>query len=287
MTFNQAIDYLVIGHLTHDLTADGYQVGGTVAYSAATANVLGCRAAVLTSATPDHEWPAVLPGIHVANTPAPATTTFENIYTPQGRRQRILAVANQLSSADVPMVWQQTPIVHLGPVANEIDPAIIALFDQSLIGLTPQGWLRRWSEDGRVYADHWATAEQTLPRAAAVILSIEDLLDEAMLHHYLQLSRLLVLTTGHDGCTVYWDGQQRDIPPPNVQSVEETGAGDIFATAFLVQLRQTPEDPWQAAVFANEVASASITQIGLPAKMEAIRNTLALHPSSFIIHPFL
>jgi sugar/nucleoside kinase (ribokinase family) len=163
----------------------------------------------------------------------------------------------------------------LGPVANEIDPGLLDLFEDSLIGLTPQGWLRRWSEDGHVYADHWQAAEHVLPRASAIILSQEDLLNAAMLEHYCRLSRLLVLTAGRDGCTVYWRGQVRDVPPPTVTSVEETGAGDIFAAAFLVRLRQTPEDPLEAAVFANHIASASITQAGLPAKMAAIQDALA------------
>lgn len=275
MNFSGAVDYLVVGHMTHDVLPDGFAIGGTVAYSGATAKVLGCHTAVLTSAAADHDWEAVLPGLQVQNVAAEATTTFENVYTPQGRRQRILAVADRLTADQVPLAWRNVPIVHLGPVANEIDPAVIDLFDNSLVGLTPQGWLRRWSEDGQVYADHWPAAEQVLPRAAAVVLSQEDLLNAAMLEHYCRLSRLLVLTAGRGGCTVYWRGQVRDFPAPGVTSVEETGAGDIFAAAFLVRLRQASEDPWDAAVFANHVASASITQVGLPAKMAAIEDALA------------
>lgn len=275
MNFSGEIDYLVIGHVTHDIVPEGFAIGGTVAYSGATAQILGCRTAVLTSATAEHDWSMALPGLAVENVSAEATTTFENIYTPQGRHQRILAVADRLTAETVPLAWRNTPIVHLGPVANEIDPDVIDLFENSLLGLTPQGWLRRWTEDGQVYADHWDAAEQVLPRAAAVVLSEEDLLNAAMLEHYCQLSRLLVLTSGKDGCTVYWRGQVRDIPAPKVTSVEETGAGDIFATAFFVRLRQNPDDPWEAAAFANQIASASITQVGLEEKMKAIQDVLA------------
>jgi sugar/nucleoside kinase (ribokinase family) len=275
MNFSRDLDYLAIGHVTHDALADGFAIGGTVAYSGATARMLGCQTAVLTSAEADHDWAAALPGLQVQNVPSAATTTFENVYTPQGRRQRVLAVADRLTADHVPPAWRNAPIVHLGPVANEIDPAMIDLFDNSLIGLTPQGWLRRWSEEGHVYADHWAAAEQVLPRATAVILSKEDLLNAAMREHYCRLSRLLVLTAGRGGCTVYWQGQVREFSPPTVTSVEETGAGDIFAAAFFVRLRQVPDDPWEAAVFANYAASTSITQIGLEAKMAAIGEALA------------
>ena len=37
----EPVDYLVIGHVAHDLTPDGWRLGGTAAYSALTAQALG------------------------------------------------------------------------------------------------------------------------------------------------------------------------------------------------------------------------------------------------------
>jgi sugar/nucleoside kinase (ribokinase family) len=44
--------------------------------------------------------------------------------------------------------------------------------------------------------------------------------------------------------------------------VDATGAGDIFAAAFFARLHQT-RDPWEAARFATNLASHSVTRVGL------------------------
>jgi sugar/nucleoside kinase (ribokinase family) len=84
----------------------------------------------------------------------------------------------------------------------------------------------------------------------------------------------MVLTAGAEGCTVFMAGESRHIPAPGVIEVEATGAGDVFAAAFLVRLWQTAGNPWEAARFANELAAQSVTQRGLAAKMEAIKKVL-------------
>jgi hypothetical protein len=59
----EQLDYLVIGHVTCDLTPTGTQVGGTVSFSGRTAQVLGCHAAVLTSAAPDYDLSQAMAGL--------------------------------------------------------------------------------------------------------------------------------------------------------------------------------------------------------------------------------
>ncbi|HEX6386890.1 MAG TPA: PfkB family carbohydrate kinase [Anaerolineae bacterium] len=266
----EKIDYLVIGHVSCDITPTGWLVGGTAAYSGRTAQALGCRTAVLTSTAVDYEGIQQLPGLTLRQIPAEATTTFENIYTPGGRQQIIHAVAERLTAEHVPSGWERSRIVQLAPIANEVAPEMIYLFSNSVLGLTPQGWLRRWDEKGRVYATDWSAAATILPLATAVILSQEDLLNDAMLEQYRQWARLLVLTQGNKGCTVFCGDEVRQVPAFHVEEVEPTGAGDIFAAAFLIRLHQTAGNPWEAARFANYVAAQSVTQLGLPAKIQKI-----------------
>ncbi len=83
------IDYLAIGHITRDLTPEGDKLGGTVSFSSRLAQALGCKTAVLTSSSLDFEWQHELPGIEIVSIPAAETTTFENIYTPNGRIQTL------------------------------------------------------------------------------------------------------------------------------------------------------------------------------------------------------
>lgn len=269
-----SIDYLVIGHISLDITPTGQTAGGTVVYSARTAQALGCRTAVLTSTTPDFDLEGTFPGIIVCNIPSKQPTRFENVYFGADRQQKIHSVANTLYIDDVPGDWQRAAIVHFGPIANEIDPAIIKLFSNSLVGLTPQGWFRQWNGDGRVHARDWPESREVLPYAAVVILSMEDIPGRVTLDQIRQLSPLVVLTQHSEGCTVFFRDESRHVPAPPTIEVNPTGAGDIFATSFLVRLHQTKGNLWEAAAFANRLAACSVAYNGLEAKLEAIIDLL-------------
>jgi sugar/nucleoside kinase (ribokinase family) len=265
------VDFLAIGHICRDLIPGGAVIGGASAYAAATAHALGCRAAIVSSAAPDVDWSTDLPGVLLRQHPSEATTTFENVYTPAGRVQTLHAVGGRLGAGQVPAGWWRAPMIMLAPIADEVDPALISLFSNSLVGVSPQGWMRRWGADGRVYAVPWEASDELLCLAAAVFLSAEDLADPDDLAEYRRRTRLLVLTDGAHGCTVYYQGAERTFPAPQVEVVESTGAGDVFGASFLVRLFQTHGDPWEAARFANVVAAESVTRRGLAAKVEAVR----------------
>lgn len=267
-----SFDYLVIGHLTRDVTPAGMTAGGTVAYAAYAAHVLGSRTAAVTSAGPDFDVESALPEITVHCVPAARTTTFENSYDDGKRRQRLHSLAAPLKAEHVPAAWRRTPIVHLGPVAGEVDEEMIHHFSNSLVGLTPQGWLRGWDEQGTVFARRWDRARELLPLAAAVVLSDEDLPDEAALQAYRRWARLLALTHGAGGCTIYLGDESRHFPAPSVPAQNLTGAGDVFAAAFFIRLYQTKGNPWEAATFANEMAAQSVTQPDLPSKFRHLES---------------
>ena len=267
------VDYLVIGHISSDITEQGYKLGGTAAYSATVASTLGYRTAIITSAAEDYNWEKALPGIQVHHIPSHATTTFENIYTSTGRHQKIHTIANRLVPMHVPGQWLNTPVVHLGPIADEIDPEVIHLFKNSILGITPQGWLRDWDENGHVRAKNSVDAKHIYSKATAVILSEEDLMDQEQLKRYRSWSRLLILTQGSRGCTVTFKGETRHVPVKPVGDVEPTGAGDIFATAFLIHYHRTGGDPWESARYANTIASATVSKTDLESKAACIRET--------------
>ena len=255
--------YLVVGHVCQDITSAGRVFGGTATYSA---RALGCDVRVMTSTAPDLDLRPALLDIEVTRLPADCTTTFENIYTPNGRRQILHAVANRLDFAEVDASSLNTPpidIVHLAPVAQEIDRGWLTGFADALIGVTPQGWLRQWDSAGRVSPIEWQGAAEVLPRATATVISLEDVGgDESIVKRWAAQASVLVVTRGRDGCTVYVHGQSIAVPAPAEIEIDPTGAGDIFATAFFVRLRQT-NDPLAAARFANCIAAKSITRHGL------------------------
>ncbi len=256
------IDYLVIGHITQDLTPEGPQMGGTASYSALTARMLGLRVGVITS------WGEEMPlgpmrDVSIVNLPSDHSTTFENIYTAEGRLQVIHHQAHHLGHESIPPAWGKTPVVHLGPVAQEVDPELATFFPNSLVGVTPQGWMRSWDGEGRIFPTTWEGLSQVMKSVGVAILSIEDVDSrEDLIQEMAGYCPIVVVTEGYFGARVYWHGDARRFSAPKVVEVDPTGAGDIFATAFLFQMQKT-RDPWEASRFANLLAAQSVTRSGL------------------------
>ena len=256
------IDYLVIGHLTRDLTPQGSRIGGTAAYSALTAKALGLRVGIVTS------WSAELPlgplkDIPIVNYPTDISTTFENIYTDQGRIQYLHHVASKLDYYILPEPWREASIVHFGPVAQEVEPSMIRHFSNSLIGITPQGWLRSWNTEKRIHPTEWPESSFVLHQAGAAVISVEDVNNnEERIEEMATQCRILAVTEAHQGSRLYWNGDVRRFRPPVVQEIDATGAGDIYATAFFTRLFTT-RDPWEAARFATQLSAYSVTRTGL------------------------
>ena len=259
---HQPVDYLIVGHVAVDITPTGVQLGGTVSYSALTARALGLRVGIVTSSAADAPLQA-LDGIQIVNIPAEQSTTFENIKTESGRRQILHHQAAPILLDHIPQVWRTASIIHLAPIAGELDPSLAEQLSGKFFGITPQGWMRTWDENGQVAACVWENSEQALGQAGAVVMSVEDVnrdLEqvEAMAHQ----TRILCLTEGEAGAVLYWNGDRRRFRPTKVQEVDATGAGDIFAAAFFMRYYNT-RDPWEATRFATNLAARSVTRVGL------------------------
>ncbi len=256
------VDYLVVGHLACDLSPEGPQLGGTAAYSALTARALGLRVGIVTA------WAGDLPaarfdGIRVVSVPSENCTTFENVYADGGRIQRIHSVAAPLLLEHIPEAWRRAPIVHLGPIAQEGKTLPAAGLASSLLGVTPQGWMRCWDGDGRVRPCAWQEAAEVLPHIGAAVLSLEDAGgDENQIEAIANACRILAVTEGPAGARLYWNGDLRRFQAPATEEIDATGAGDVFAAAFFVRLYET-RDPWAAARFATCLAARSVTRPGL------------------------
>lgn len=256
------IDYLFIGHLAIDLSKDGPQIGGTAAYAALTAKALGLRVGIITSWA-EEVTSDLLYDIPIINYPSQQSTTFENVYTREGRLQFIHHVAENLDFYMVPEIWRNAPIVHLGPIAQEVSPDLVRHFPTSLICLTPQGWLREWDQKGKVTMCEWPEASFTLEQAGAAVISVEDVReDEKRIEEMAASCQILAVTEHSKGVRLYWHGDVRRFPVPHIKEIDPTGAGDIFAAAFFTRL-YTTRDPWEAARFATQLASSSITRSGL------------------------
>jgi sugar/nucleoside kinase (ribokinase family) len=276
----EPVDYLVIGHVARDLTPQGSRLGGTVAYSALTARALGLRVGIVTAAGADVSLEP-LHGIPVISVESESSTTYENLYTEQGRVQYLRSQASRITFERVPENWRRASIIHLGPLANEMDSVLPGDFSPSLRVLTPQGWMRQWDSSGLVSSCEWIDSELALAQADAAVISREDVNgDDVFIEHLALQTKILVVTEGAAGAVLDWHGDRRRFRAPAVQEVDATGAGDIFATAFFVRYLNT-RDPWEATRFATLLSSHSVTRAGLdgiPASLEIEQSMMVVIP---------
>jgi sugar/nucleoside kinase (ribokinase family) len=99
-----------------------------------------------------------------------------------------------------------------------------------------------------------------------LILSHDDLLPfaegsrteaDSMLAHWSMYVPMLVATDGRHGATLFQHGVTEQFSAYPAAEVDPTGAGDVFAAAFLFSLHRYG-DPRKAIDFANCVASLSV-----------------------------
>jgi len=284
------IDILLIGHVTRDLTTDDpagpYRLGGTVSFAAVTALRLGRRPTVVTRAAPETDLSELPAAVDIRVLPSTTTTTFANLYTAAGRVQYCYTPAPAITAADIPPTLRQPQAVLLGPLVDEITSDVATIFhDRTLVAAVPQGWMRRWDTTGRVFSKPWASAEAILPHLGVLVLSLEDIdFDLSRLEPFFRQIDMVVLTEYRDGSTIYRRDAEGEItrfkiPPRPATEIDPTGAGDIFATAFLIRLQET-NDPVQAARFANVTASFGVEAVGVTGipNREQVLAYMAEHP---------
>jgi hypothetical protein len=218
-----------------------------------------------------------LPDVQVSAIPSEEATTFENVYTNGVRRQYLRGRAPTISLDAVPESWRAAPMILLAPLIGEVEPELAAELSRpgsALLAATPQGWLRRIDSIGRVLPAPFDVAGRILPFLQAMILSYEDVMVDAMtpevvkqahamVSDWARMVPLVVVTRGAAGALLYHEGHQpRAFPGYPAHEVDPTGAGDVFAGAFVAQLYRTGNSA-AAMDFANRVAACSVEAPGM------------------------
>lgn len=288
-------DYLLVGHITADLLDDGQvTLGGTALYSGLAAANMGANVAILTRGrfgekVGDMDVPGLgeyADRLQVIVQDADAPTTFTNHYTGSLRAQTIKHWAGPIDMRGLPPHWGNAKIVHLGPVADEIDPRKISGITSGFLGVTPQGWMREWPKErgGRVNIVPLRLPVDLVNRIDAAVVSDEEIFNARELIERVGERRLSVITRGPEGATIYHSlprdtevspGEKRfrtfDVPGVNVKIKSLTGAGDVFAAAFFMKASDKSSSAVEAGRYANAVAALSLREMGagaVPGKRE-------------------
>ena len=258
------LDFVAVGHVTIDRASGRRRLGGAAAFAALTAARLGLRSGILTSAAPTFPYWDSLDGVEIHCQAAARTTEFENVYEGSRRRQRVLAQADALTEASLASIrgrLRDDAAVLYCPVVHEVELPLAPLTPRGLSGVAPQGFFRRWKPHGLVEACDWEDASTALARADVVSMSEDDhLAPEELAEEF--PGRAFAVTKGAKGARIYSEGDIFDLPAFTAVEVDPTGAGDVFAAAFLVALRER-RPVLRAARFAACVASFAVEATGI------------------------
>ena len=254
---------LAVGHVSRDRRPGGDVLGGSVSYGSLAARRLGWDAAVLTSAGPDFEPARELPGIHCFVRLSSATTRFVNDYDADGtRHQSVTALADEVDLEALPVAWRDPDALLLGPLAGELGGPFATALEAGTVGAIAQGYVRAIDAEGGVSAREWARPERDLLGVHVLFLSEHDLPEaEARARALLAHVPMIALTRGWRGVTLLTRQGTHEVPSLPRPEVDPTGAGDVFAAAFLVRYHETG-DPLEAAAFAACAASCAVEGIG-------------------------
>jgi len=268
--------YLVVGHIAADLQPDGsVLLGGTALYAAMTVARLGWRVGMLTRGAfggrfAGLEIPSLEPyagQISIVCQDADGPTVFVNEYRAGRREQTIRHWAGPIDLRGLPPHWRNARVVHLGPIAQEIDQKQTGALTPQFLGTTPQGWMREWPREtgGRVRLGHLRLTPERMGRVDGVVVSVEEISLAREVVERVGSYRLGAITKGEGGATVLYGGdapQKVELPGFRVPVADPTGAGDVFAAAFFVRASDRTVSAETAGRFANAVAGLSLRAPG-------------------------
>ena len=235
---NISPEFLTIGHCCLDKKQNGWAPGGATTYGLRLANQLNIPATLLTSTASDFDF-SIFKEIELINVDTSTTTKFHNQETPNGRQQTVMSVATTLFPSALSDKYKEIPMVHICPIAQEVDISFLDYFsNETVICLSPQGWLRKWDEQGSV--SHIDFKDYHLwKRANIVVLSQEEIGDNDPIR-IAENFEYFILTKGGEGAVLFHNGQVHEFPVHSVDKVvDTTGAGDVFAAAFLFKIVET------------------------------------------------
>jgi sugar/nucleoside kinase (ribokinase family) len=156
-----------------------------------------------------------------------------------------------------------TGLAYLAPVADEVAPDFATAFPNAAVGVGAQGWCRVWDREGRVSMRPWPDPLPVLRRVQALFLSEDDVTGwEERARELYQHVPVGALTLAARGADLYVNGERYRVPPAPATEVEPTGAGDVFAAAFLIRYNASG-DPHDAAAFAAVAGALTVEADGI------------------------
>lgn len=244
-----------------DRVAGAWVPGGPSLYSAQAAHRLGADVTLVTRLPASYPRDA-LEGLDVHPLPAADCPRYENTYDRASRRRQLLLGAGE--PLDLAEALPRSDAVLLAPAYHEL--RAMPAFETRVVAVALQGLLRTADEGGLVrhVADPVNAARRLAFPGVYAFFSDEDTGDPGALAPALaSMGVTVVVTRGPAGASLYCPGEPpRDVRGFPATVVDPTGAGDVFAAAFVVRMVETG-DVEAACTFANAAGAVSVEASGL------------------------
>ncbi|MGC8931748.1 MAG: PfkB family carbohydrate kinase [Candidatus Methanodesulfokora sp.] len=282
--------FLAAGNLSRDLiktsAGESIRLAGSSIYAGVVAAKLGFKAVLLACYGQESDLDEIPRDLSLEGLIRRGkTASFELVYHGEDRELRLLSSSEPIYPSDVEKLGYHD-ICLSSPIYHEISLETLRELRRRcfLLGLDPQGYIRRADEHGRVsfyefdgsnyfyLADVLSTSKPELPYIA------KGERDEARALKLLwDMGPDIVIMTregGSDHFSIFFDGKLFSLPavPPS-KIVDPGGAGDSSTAAFLVEYYMTGNPLW-SALFASSVSSFIYEGFGaerVPSRDEAIR----------------
>jgi 1D-myo-inositol 3-kinase len=265
---DRAVDYLAVGNPTVDVRPDGaFQVGGSVVYAtlqAARLGLVACAVGRGRASEIDSLWAPFAAEVDLRLLRADATTMFRNETVDGLRTQWVNSTAGRIAD---PGPLPRAKVVHIAPVDAEVDLVTIADslagVGAGFVGLTPQGLVRRWGDDGLVRLRPIEVDPAGVRGVDAVVFAGHEAPFMGNLAALVREAGGVVVVTHADlGCEVLSrHGSQafNAFSVPHV--VDETGAGDVFSASFFIAL-ESGLSVRKAVQLGSAAAAVKIQRVG-------------------------
>jgi len=277
-------DLVTVGHFSIDLIKTREEphpqltLGGPPVFVSLAAKKMGVKVSVISNVGDDFpseycEW-LINEGIDLSmlrRVRNASTTKYELIYSGKDERQLILkARAPPIELEEIPESLS-SEVIHISPIAGEVSYEVMERLRRhsGLLSLDPQGFLRRFDEDGRVhlegFEDPRILSEIDILKASKKEIEVatgESELTRAIRHMHEGGVNVVIVTRGRQSTILSLDGRIYRIPTvkPKVV-VDTTGAGDVFIGAFLAEYIKGEDPVWSSCV-GSASASYVIEKVG-------------------------
>jgi sugar/nucleoside kinase (ribokinase family) len=268
----KTFDIVTIGHFSIDhillprANAFKSALGGSPAYVSFSARQLGAHVGVVSKVGADFPETYInmlkrggvdLFGLKKEQNSA--TTSFTVEYSAEKRRLLLKSLAPPIRLAEVSFNFKAESI-HVAPIAGEISLEVVDALKAkaNVLSLDPQGFLRRFDANGKTslrklkadtILEHVDVYKSSLHEVRAIAGKSGSGLTAAMKRLGNFGIRIVIVTLGRRGTALLFNKTFHYIPafPPR-RLIDPTGAGDVFAGAFLAEYLHKKDALWCACV---------------------------------------